>query len=206
LDTDNGASRTVYSFGKTTSDGATPSGTLVVLKNKLYGTTRSGGAYGGGTIFSLTPKGKETVLYSFGNGTDGKDPDMSTLTLFKGNLYGTTALGGTHGRGELFRVYPSDVVRSIYNFGDHATDGSAPIAGVVAYDNALYGTTSLGGANNLGTIYRVTSDGNETALYAFSSTDGTDSLSRLLPEGTNLYGTLSVGGSHGVGTAFRFAP
>jgi uncharacterized repeat protein (TIGR03803 family) len=201
-----GNEKVIYSFGTRSNDGMGPSSTLLFWKKKLYGTTRSGGAYSAGTVFAVTTAGKESIAYNLGSGNDGKDPYLSTLTPFDGRLYGTTALGGTHGQGVVFAIFPGGVARTIYNFGDHPTDGNSQVAGVIAYRNALYGTSYGGGAGGQGTIYRVTKSGGETVLYAFLGNDGGGSLSRLLGEGSNLYGTLSEDGSTHVGTAFRFTP
>jgi uncharacterized repeat protein (TIGR03803 family) len=206
-----GNERVVYSFGSYSNDGTYPAGTLVFWKHKLYGTTNGGGTSNDGTVFSLTTSGNETVLHNFGSGSDGKAPYASNLAPLDGSLYGTTGSGGTHARGIVFQVLPSGTVRTVYNFGDQKTDGGWPYAGVIAYRNALYGTTDGGGAGGQGTIFRITTNGNERVVYAFSGDDGSSSYSRLLPEGTNMYGTTFNGGQYGGtgfqgGTAFRFTP
>jgi uncharacterized repeat protein (TIGR03803 family) len=172
----------------------------------VYGRTAGGGTYNGGTVFSLTTAGKETVVHSFGEGGDGKSPTRSNLTPLDGALFGTTYEGGSHGHGIVFKVLQSSAVQTLYNFGDNKGDGAAPAAGVIAYRNALYGTTDGGGANKQGTIFRVTPNGEEFVLYSLSRDNGTESTSRLLLEGANMYGTLSSGGAYREGTAFRFTP
>ena len=91
----------------------------------MYGTTYSGGAYSGcgggfgpqcGAVFKLSPKGKETVLYSFcaeANCADGSNPGAWLIADKKGNLYGTTYEGGNNhcnsfqgGCGVVFRLTP----------------------------------------------------------------------------------------------------
>ena len=63
----------------------------------------SGGADGGGTVFSLNPNtGAETVLYSFGGGSDGRYP--SSVIYANGTLYGTTGLGGAYNHGTVFAL------------------------------------------------------------------------------------------------------
>jgi uncharacterized repeat protein (TIGR03803 family) len=204
--TPKGSETSIYSFGTYSGDGTYPSCKLTFWKNKLWGTTNGGGTYNDGTVFSLTKSGKETILHSFGNGTDGKSPYSSNLTPLDGVLYGTTYAGGTHGEGTVFEVLPSGVVKTLYNFGDIGNDGDYPDAGVIAYRGSLYGTTTYAGANNQGTIFRVTTGGKETILYSFSGNDGSDSYARLLPEGSNMYATLHDGGANNAGTAFRFTP
>jgi uncharacterized repeat protein (TIGR03803 family) len=92
------------SFGVyTNGDGVSPYGGLVLSSNTLYGTTISGGNYGGGTIFSIyTDGGGFTTLHNFTN-SDGVGP-LATL-IFSGNtLYGTASFGGSYGNGTIFSV------------------------------------------------------------------------------------------------------
>jgi uncharacterized repeat protein (TIGR03803 family) len=63
-------------------------------KGNLYGTTYQGGAYNYGTVFKVTKKGVEQVLYSFSGGADGRYPVSNLIRDAAGNLYGTTAYGG----------------------------------------------------------------------------------------------------------------
>ena len=82
-------------------------------KGNLYGTT-GGGGDGYGTAFKLTAAGKETVLYNFcgqDNCADGKQPFGGLVFDQKGNLYGTTYIGGltvcTNGCGVVFKLTPN---------------------------------------------------------------------------------------------------
>ena len=82
----------------------------------LYGTSVFGGTFtfDGGTVFELMPpsssrgKWSESVLWSFGNGSDGALPEEESLIMdSKGNLYGTTAAGGANGHGgTVFELTP----------------------------------------------------------------------------------------------------
>jgi uncharacterized repeat protein (TIGR03803 family) len=201
-----GAERVVYSFGGSSQDGTYPYCTPTLWKNHLYGTTVGGGKYNHGTVFSVTTAGEEAVLHSFGKGTDGQNPSSSSVTVLDGVLYGTTSQGGKHGQGIVFKVFPSGVERTLYNFGDKKDDGAGPNAGVIAYRNALYGTTPSGGTNGQGTIFRVATDGKESVLYSFLGNDGAGLMGSLLVEGSNMYGAAFGGGVYGQGTAFRFTP
>ena len=68
------------------------------------------GNYGCGTVFQLTPgangKWTEKVLHNFGNGKDGTSPQGSLMFDMQGNLYGTTAGGGTLDIGTVFEITP----------------------------------------------------------------------------------------------------
>ncbi|HEX3430445.1 MAG TPA: choice-of-anchor tandem repeat GloVer-containing protein [Rhizomicrobium sp.] len=99
------AEAVAWSFGNGT-DGQNPSASLTNVNGTLFGTTYAGGAYGYGTVFSFMPNSEaETVLWSFGNGTDGRYP-TSRLISVNGTLYGTTTAGGMYLGGTLFEVIP----------------------------------------------------------------------------------------------------
>jgi uncharacterized repeat protein (TIGR03803 family) len=99
------------SFKGYPEDGDGPQAGLVGdAEGNLYGTTRYGGVYGEGTVFKLDKGGKETVLYSFTGGADGKNPLAGLVRDAAGNLYGTTSAGGTGcggaGCGTVFKLTP----------------------------------------------------------------------------------------------------
>jgi uncharacterized repeat protein (TIGR03803 family) len=131
----------------------------------LYGTTGSGGAFGGGTVFKLTPSGGGsftfTLLFSFTNSTllTGTGP-QATLTMdAAGNIYGTTTNDGAFGQGSVFKLTPSGggyTFTSLHDFTG-GTDGGRPFSNVV-FDAAgnLYGTTLQGGANAAGVVFEIT--------------------------------------------------
>lgn len=97
-------------------------------------------------------------------------------------------------------------VQPLYAFTGGA-DGSYPDSGLTAgLDGNLYGTTSYGGTNNVGTVYRVTPAGAHTVLYSFTAGpgDGQNPASglELAPDG-NFYATTTAGGAYGGGTFFK---
>jgi uncharacterized repeat protein (TIGR03803 family) len=103
--TTSGRFKVLHSF-RGGSDGATPPlGGLVNVNGTFYGVTSAGGNKGGGTVFKITPAGKETVLYNFGGSFDGTSPS-GTLTELKGILYGTTSAGGANGEGTVYSIQP----------------------------------------------------------------------------------------------------
>lgn len=155
--TPSGTEQVLHSF-QGGSDGAYPYGGLIALNGTLYGTTRGGGgakrcASGGcGTVFSITPSGTETVLYSFALHRDCAAPSATLLAL-NGKLYGTTLVGGK-GFGTVFSVTPSGTERLLHAFV--GSDGSGPYGGLINIHRTIYGTTSAGGTYNDGTVYSVT--------------------------------------------------
>ncbi len=77
----------------------------------IYGTTYLGGMYNGGTTFELTSSGAgytESIIHNFGSGADGLAPIAGVVLDTPGNVYGTTADGGTFGDGMVYRLMPSD--------------------------------------------------------------------------------------------------
>lgn len=100
----------VHSFSGA-SDGAYPTGGILVVNGVLYGTTSGAGIHGGGTVFKIDA-GKESVIHDFpAFSGDGKWPARK-LSYINGKLYGTTKSGGTGtcpgsgGCGTVFAIAP----------------------------------------------------------------------------------------------------
>jgi uncharacterized repeat protein (TIGR03803 family) len=96
--TPSGALTTLHSFDYT--DGAYPEAALTLgTDGNFYGTTPNGGASGvAGTLFSITPAGQLTTLYSFcsqANCADGNGPFSGLIQATNGKFYGATFAGGT---------------------------------------------------------------------------------------------------------------
>ena len=216
--TTGGTLTTLYSFSGTASpaDGATPYGGLVFNSSgTLYGTTTQGGAHGDGVVFKITTVGTLTTLYSFSGTTspaDGSQPFDSVVFDSSGNLYGTTAEGGAHGKGTVFKMATNGTVTTLYSFSGTVSppDGATPFAPLIIDSSGnLCGTTSQGGANSKGTLFKTTTAGATTILYSFSGTTsppiGSTPLGGLALDSTGtLYGTTSQGGAHNLGTVFKF--
>ena len=138
----------------------------------LYGTTTGGYAsfYGmyGGTVFEA---GVETPLYTFTGGPDGGQPMGGLIGDNQGNLYGTTVAGGDGsfglGHGVIFKLNIASGMETVLHTFT-GPDGAAPAA-ALAWDSQhnMYGTTTLGGANGYGTVFKLDSSGNFTTLYSF---------------------------------------
>jgi len=100
----------LHSFGRGV-DGANPiAGVTFDASGNLYGTAIDGGPYRWGTVFKLTPSASgvwtETLVHSFGHGTDGAQPYGGLIFGPDGTLYGTTDLGGPNAGGTVFEVAP----------------------------------------------------------------------------------------------------
>ena len=155
--TPGGAESVVHSFGQVANEGKQPNGKLFKnTQGDFLGTTTLGGTDGVGTIYKVTPAGVATVLYSFrATGGDGQTPKGALLLDSLGNLYGTTSAGGAAGRGTVFKLSPAGVMTILHSFAA-SPDGNGPVAGLVM-DSAgnLYGTTSSGGVNGKGTVFKI---------------------------------------------------
>jgi uncharacterized repeat protein (TIGR03803 family) len=203
-----GAETVLWSFGLG-SDGQRPYGSLVQGNDgNFYGTTYSGGANGGGTVFKITPTGNETVLYSFGSGTDGANPRGSLVLGSDGNFYGMTYAGGANGGGTVFNITPNGTETVLWSFGSNS-DGYFPYGSLVqGTDGNFYGMTYAGGANGGGTVFKITPSGTETVLWSFGGgNDGYVPYGSLV-QGTdgNFYGTTQQGGATGAGIVFNITP
>lgn len=198
------------------SDGAEPYGSLVWdAKNSLfYGMTNVGGGNGLGTIISFNPATNiETVVWSFGSGSDGKYPDGDMVwDPIDSIFFSMTNGGGSHGGGAIISFSPSNNNESVvWSFGS-GSDGLNPSGDLVwdAGDSLFYGLTVGGGNNTEGTIFNFNpSNSTESVLWSFGSgNDGINPYGKLLWDAADslFYGTSAGGGSISVGTIFSFNP
>jgi uncharacterized repeat protein (TIGR03803 family) len=154
------------------ADGTRPRGGLIAdAAGNLFGTTADGGANGGGTVFKIAKTADgyastPTTLVSFcalANCADGSGPFAGLIADASGNLFGTTQGGGAHGGGTAF-----EIARTIGGYASAPTvlvsfcalancaDGAVPNGPLVADASGnLFGTTFVGGANNLGTVFEI---------------------------------------------------
>lgn len=205
-----GALTTLYQFDFT--HGAQPyAGPIQGADGNFYGTTYSGGVYGGGTVYRITPKGALTVLHSFGEFADDPSSPVNNLVQGKdGNFYGATPYGGPNNDGSVFKITPSGVLTILHNFAE--TDGRSPGSLMQATDGNFYGTTAYGGANDPdGTIFKMTSTGAVTTLHSFNGTDGAQPSMLIQDTNGDLFGMTGGGGdlncdpTYGCGTIFTLA-
>jgi uncharacterized repeat protein (TIGR03803 family) len=202
----------LHTFGPPAPDGAHPFSTLVEgTDGNFYGTAVSGGQFGAGNIFQVTPSGILTLIYTFTNGSDGAYPRASLIVGSDGDFYGTAAYGGTNGAGTVFKVSTNGSFTALYSFRTNQIDGQRPEAALVEdSDGNFLGTTPMGGTGGGGTIFKVTPTGVLTNLHNFtgSGTDGSGPTAPLiLGSDGNFYGTTASGGNHlSGGTVFKITP
>jgi uncharacterized repeat protein (TIGR03803 family) len=208
-----------------------PDSTFIRGKDgNIYGTTSGGGTHGGGTVFKRTAAGQVVTVYNFCSQEgciDGGAPN-GLVQGTDGNFYGTTRSGGVFAQwGTVFKLTPTGVLTTLHRF--QFADGAVPRATLVQGDDgSFYGTTYQGGTNvdcfggvarACGTVFKVSSAGVFTTLYAFCSqtncTDGANPVGRLIRGNDgNFYGTTAGGGAGrgaddctgGCGTVFKVTP
>jgi uncharacterized repeat protein (TIGR03803 family) len=219
---------TVLHTFKAEAQGVQPwSGVILDKAGNLYGTTNIGGnlakcpTYPGcGVVYELNPAGKETLLHKFKATPDGQEPTFGNLLMdAAGDLYGTTALGGTGQAGDISDngvVFALKKTKSgglkesvLHSFPDGSGDGAGP-EGSLIEDAAgnLYGTTFAGGTSSYsaGTVFKITKTGQESVLHSFTGYDGFGPVAGLVQDAAgNMYGTASSGGSAGWGTVFEIS-
>jgi uncharacterized repeat protein (TIGR03803 family) len=199
----------LHSFAGPPSDGAIGYAGLVRdAAGDLFGVTVDGGGDNDGIVFKLTSAGTETILHSFTGAPDGRFPHGDLARDAAGNLYGTTLNGGGTGVGMVFKLTPARQEQVLYSFTGEP-DGQSPIAGVIRDSQGnLYGTTQFGGEFGFGSVYEITSAGQESILYSFTGPpDGEGPIAGLLiDKNGNLYGTTQLGGSSGAGMVFELSP
>ena len=158
--------KVLHSFNFNGKDGFAPEAALIFdAKGNLYGTTVEGGTYNNGTAFELVPgtngKWTEKVLHSFDHNTDGGSVLFAGLVFdAKGNLYGTTYVGGAYSFGTVFELVPrtnGEWTEEVWHsFNPNDEDGLLPTAGIIL-DNSgnLYGVTNEGGASGNGVVFEI---------------------------------------------------
>ena len=215
-----GATKLIYSFAGGVDGEYTDTELVMDGVGNLYGTSVQGGAFNSGTVFSVTPAGVHTVLYSFTGGKDGGEPYKGVTLGPDGNLYGTAVAGGAGscdgGCGVVFKLTNADGAwtQSVIHTFTGGDDGSGP-GSPVAFDarGNIYGTTPTGGEDGMGVVYqlrpKVAGGWVLQVIHAFSGgADGAGgSAGKLLIDAEgDLFGVCTAGGANGFGTAYEISP
>jgi uncharacterized repeat protein (TIGR03803 family) len=215
-----GYSETVIYYFQNTNDGSNPQASLILDNSgALYGTAASGGAFGNGTAFKLTPTKSgymENTLHAFKGGTtDGASPSSNLVVDKRGALVGETFVGGKQGWGTAFKLTPakSGYAESVLYSFKNTRDGAYPKGGLLVDSTGrLIGTTTTRGTSGGGgTVFRLSSTPSgysETTLHNFAGRqDGKYPDSGVIADATGaLYGTTFQGGPGRHGTVFKLTP
>lgn len=167
------------------SDGANPVGSLILSNGTFYGMTS-------GRLFKMKVDGSDcSNLHSFGGFAGNASGPHAALTLSGPNLYGMTVEGGA-GVGVVFRVSTDGAgYTALHYCNSRATNGSRPYGSLTLAGGNLYGMAYLGGASNLGALFRMNTDGSGyTNLHDFAggAADGANPMGDLTLSGTTFYG------------------
>ncbi len=210
-----GTEKVLYYFGPA-PDGMWPGWGLVRYGGNYYGVTIGGGAntcYNGGcgTVFKVTPSGKETVLYNFTGGSDGLNPN-ELVGDSKGNMYGLSR-AQDNTTAAVFEITSAGAFSIAYN-GSYVSQIRFIIMGT---NGSLYASSSGGDVSSCapdgcGQILQLTptggGNGTVTVLHQFDNTDGSilNPFQDLVLHGGVVYGTTNYGGSSNDGVIYKVKP
>jgi uncharacterized repeat protein (TIGR03803 family) len=221
--------KVLYNFGNVKCDPLDPSTPGIIAQGRdgdLYGTagTFGSGCNNGGAAFKITPKGKLTLLHSFGSQTGDQGAPVSGVTLGTDADFWGTSVGGDYG-GNIWKMTASGKVTDFTVLGGtNHVNGIEPYAPPLqGMDGNFYGTTNQGGLINgkegctynyggCGVVYRITPSGKYKLLYTFDQTNGANPVAPItLGIDGNFYGTTPLGGSVGktfknAGVVFKVTP
>jgi uncharacterized repeat protein (TIGR03803 family) len=214
--TPNGAATVLYEFTNGVDGGNPRAGLVQGSDGSFYGTTYNGGTDGAGAVFKVTTNGTNgtfTSLYSFTGGTDGANPEAALVQGSDGSFYGTTYNGGSSNLGVVFNITTNGALTSLHSFAG-GTDGANPKAALVQGSDGYFGgTTYSGGTSNLGTVFKITTNGTLFSLSFTNAIEGAYPQGALVKVGDdnyNYYGTTYRGGGTnaglkavGFGTVFK---
>lgn len=207
------------------SDGTPAAGLIMDASGNLYGTCLFGGSSYYGTVFELkrisNGTWREQVLHNFGaNDIDGRYPGATLTFDSAGNLYGTTQEGGLKNVGVVFELTPysggagwsEKILYSLPYKDKHWADTNYPLTMDAAGN--LYGVTNIGGANDAGYVFELSSTStgrwNLTTLYSFGVYTGPGPAvpfsGVVFDSAGNLYGVSANGGTEGSGTVYELSP
>lgn len=197
-------------FDFDSSTGQTPALSLTLgLDGKLYGSTSSGGANNMGTLFSIEKDGTGyQKIYDF-TVADGSITNPQLMQDGFGTLYGTTAYGGPHHAGVIFRIRTDGTqYQKIYDFENNYSSVGQVGGSVRVFANALLGVNFFGGGFGGGNLFALQVDGSGYVdLHDFGGPESQQPFGRLVQgKDSLLYGTTLGGGVHGVGTLFAMKP
>src|SRR6202042_1810578 len=166
-----------------------PEGDLTNVNGTLYGTTAFGGTCTAGTVYSISTTGTEKVLHSFCGSSYGNNPTSGLINV-NGTLYGTE---GQDNSGDIYSISTSGKYKVLYVF-QGSENGFGPYGALLNVGGTFFGTTLYGGSNcyshfGCGTVYSVTTSGEEKVLYSFKGApDGWFPFAGLINVNGTLYG------------------
>jgi uncharacterized repeat protein (TIGR03803 family) len=202
----------------TVMNGDYAAGSLVqATDGNYYGIVEYGGRNNEGAVYRVTPSGTLTDIYSFcpeHTCINGSNPNSGLILATNGDLYGTTAYGGSSNNGTIFRITIEGKLKTLYSFcpdGGSCSGAYYPTGLIQASDDNFYGTTSALEYGGGGTIFELSAAGDFKTLYSFCSepncTDGANPFSGPMQASNgNFYGTTFDGGPYDQGEVYELSP
>ena len=199
------------------TDASNPSNALTQASDGNFYSEISGRyGYYAGNVFRMTPAGKVTVLYTFcklTNCPDGVFPQGGLVQSANGNLYGTTAGGGTSNDGTFFSITLAGAETVLHSFANATGNlGFNTNSGVIlGFDGNFYGVSAQGGTGPCtfacGTVFKLTPAGVLTTLHSLDGTpDGNGPWGLMQATNGPFYGsTSSAGGPANAGTVYQLS-
>jgi uncharacterized repeat protein (TIGR03803 family) len=189
------------------------SGNYSVLITNNFGTITSAVAVLNFTGIATQGVALET-LYSFTANSIGDSPNAGLIQSSNGRFYGTAFSGGSQGNGTVFQMDSNGLVTLVYAFpngtaGNNPPNGQGPYDALIQGTNGfLYGTAIYGGANDDGTVFRMTTNGTGVEAWSLNSASSGEWPYAGLVQGQNgdFYGTANFGGANGYGEVFKLTP
>ncbi len=193
-------------------NGYRPNGTLIQdADGTLYGLTLKGGTSDYGVLFQFdATTSTYTQKKDFNGVWNGQTGNGALLKANDNKLYGVTISGGTGSLGTLFQYDPSvNVLTKKIDFGI-SINGNKPAGSLMQASNKkLYGMTTLGGSNGMGTLfqYDVTTKGYTKKIDFTGTANGANPSGSLIEASDGkLYGMTNNGGINNMGVIFQYDP
>src|SRR5580698_3752124 len=179
-------------------DGESPDANLIQGSNgDFYGTTEEGGSANEGTIFEITAGGKETVLYSFPNQTDGAYPSLPLTQAPNGLLFGavTDCAGGGCAQAGLFDITAKGVYKNLYLYPLVCSNCGQPEAPLLLSTNGTFYSTTEQGGIGVGSFYSLSNNYSPfiSLVNVTSSAEGTQV--GILGQGFSSKSVVEFGGT-----------
>jgi len=186
----------------------------------MYGVNTQGGTANFGNVYQLSKVGNgwiETPIYSFQGQLDGAYPTAGVIVDSDGNLFGTTAEGGSHGYGTVYKlahVNGTWTETVLYSFQNSLStcDGQGPTGLTMDISGNLYGSSNVNGMNwcTGWSVFKLARSGDTYSFRVLYSTEhgayqcGPEANLTLDANGS-IYGTTECGGNFGKGSVFKVA-
>ncbi len=206
LHTQGGDERILWAFacGGADNYAALPNAHFISDGNCLYSTTSTGGAFDGGTVFSIqTDGGGLAILHSFNAFTaaEGNQPSGG-LVLDDGVLYGTTFEGGQADMGTVFSIQTDGAnFTTLHSFT--GPDGRYTESSLILAGGRLFGVTTQGGDYGQGVVFSLRTDGSDyRVIHSFDAVDGAGAIEGVVLAGDTLFGVTVANGPADFGVIY----